>query len=252
MIKNIFFSEISILNSIPKLTVKLCQFQVYSEVNQLYVYICPRLFRFFSHIGHYRLLSIVPCVIWQVFISYLFYMCVYVSLSHPVYPFSLSSPLVTVFVFYICNFILQISSSVSFIYLFFLDSTQKQNATQKAIHSLTYFTEYEKSLFFETIPSINDLDCPGLSHFSWSNSLRPCGPYPTMLLCPWDSPGALPGPGIRPASHVSCTGRWVLCYQCLLGSPDCAIVFLNNGQPPNSPQLPPFYLGSAIRSYGEF
>ena len=122
MIKNIF-SEISILNSILKLTVKylqvLCQFQVYSEVNQLYVYICPRLFRFFSHIGHYRLLSRVPCVIWQVLISYLFSMCVYVSLSHPVYPFSLSYPLVTVFVFYICNFILQISSSVSFIYFFF-------------------------------------------------------------------------------------------------------------------------------------
>ena len=30
-------------------------------------------FRFFSHIGHYRVLSRVPCAIQQVLISYLFY-----------------------------------------------------------------------------------------------------------------------------------------------------------------------------------
>ena len=46
------------------------------------------LFRFFSHIGHYRVLSRVPCTIQQVLISYLFYIqsCVYVSRSLPVYP----------------------------------------------------------------------------------------------------------------------------------------------------------------------
>ena len=35
----------------------LCQFQVYSMVNQLYIYMYPLfffIFRFFSHIGHYR------------------------------------------------------------------------------------------------------------------------------------------------------------------------------------------------------
>ena len=38
----------------------LCQFQVYSKVIQLYIYIYTYIhsfFRFFSHIGHYRALS---------------------------------------------------------------------------------------------------------------------------------------------------------------------------------------------------
>ena len=51
----------------------LCQFQVYSKVNQLYVYTYPLFFRFFSHIDHYRKPSRVPCALQQVFISYLFY-----------------------------------------------------------------------------------------------------------------------------------------------------------------------------------
>ena len=37
-----------------------CQFQVYSKVIQLYINICPLFFRFFAHIGYYRLLSRVP------------------------------------------------------------------------------------------------------------------------------------------------------------------------------------------------
>ena len=49
----------------------LCQFQLYSKVNQLYIY--PLFFRLFSHIGHYRVLSSVPCAIQQDLISYLFY-----------------------------------------------------------------------------------------------------------------------------------------------------------------------------------
>ena len=45
-------------------------------------------FRFFSHIGHYRVLSRVPCAIQQVLISYLFYIqqCVYVHPNLPIYP----------------------------------------------------------------------------------------------------------------------------------------------------------------------
>ena len=50
-----------------------CQFLLYSKVNQLYRYIYPLFFRFFSHIGHYRVLSRVPCAIQQVLISYLFF-----------------------------------------------------------------------------------------------------------------------------------------------------------------------------------
>ena len=48
----------------------LCQFQVYSKVNQLYIYIYPLLFRFFSHIGHYRVLSRVPCAIKKMWYIY--------------------------------------------------------------------------------------------------------------------------------------------------------------------------------------
>ena len=48
-------------------------FLLYSKVNQLYVYLL--FFRFYSHLGYYRVLSRVPCAIHiqQVFISYLFY-----------------------------------------------------------------------------------------------------------------------------------------------------------------------------------
>ena len=41
--------------------------------NQLYLYIHPLFFLFFSQIGHYRVLSIVPWALQQVLISYLFY-----------------------------------------------------------------------------------------------------------------------------------------------------------------------------------
>ena len=34
---------------------------MYSKVNHLYIYIYPLFLRFFSHIGHYRVLSRVPC-----------------------------------------------------------------------------------------------------------------------------------------------------------------------------------------------
>ena len=41
----------------------LCYFQVHSKVNQLYIYIYPVFLRFYSHIGHYRALSRLPCAI---------------------------------------------------------------------------------------------------------------------------------------------------------------------------------------------
>ena len=50
----------------------LCQFQVYSKLIQLYVYIYPFFFRFFSHVGYYRLLSRVPCAVQQVLVADLF------------------------------------------------------------------------------------------------------------------------------------------------------------------------------------
>ena len=82
----------------------LCQFQVYSKVNQLYIYIYP-LYQILSHIGHYRVLSRVPCAIQQVLMSYLFYIqqCVYVSPNLPIYP-SPPYPLLTISLFSIFLF----------------------------------------------------------------------------------------------------------------------------------------------------
>ena len=49
-------------------------------MNQLYIHLST-LFRFFSHIGHHRLLSRVPCAIQWALIGYLFYSGVYMGFS---------------------------------------------------------------------------------------------------------------------------------------------------------------------------
>ena len=49
------------------------QFQVYSKVIQLYIYMYPFFFKFFSHLDYYRVLSRVPCAIQQVLVGYLLY-----------------------------------------------------------------------------------------------------------------------------------------------------------------------------------
>ena len=62
------------------------QFLLYSKVNQLYIY---QLFlRFYSHIGHQRVLGGVPCAIQQVLICYPFYIqqCISVNPNLPIYP----------------------------------------------------------------------------------------------------------------------------------------------------------------------
>ena len=92
---------------------------------QLYIYIYPLFFRFFSHIGHYRVLSRVMCAIQQVLISYLFYIIVYYSylfiLQQYVYvnpnlPVYLPPPPQAVFFFFNYYYYLFI---YLFIYLFF-------------------------------------------------------------------------------------------------------------------------------------
>ena len=57
----------------------LCQFQVYSKMIQLYIYIF--FFRSFSIIGYYKILNIVPCAIQQVLVVYLFYVQQCVSVN---------------------------------------------------------------------------------------------------------------------------------------------------------------------------
>ena len=49
-----------------------------SKLIQLYIYIYSFFFRFFPHIGYGRILSRVPCAVYQVLVSYLFYICVYI------------------------------------------------------------------------------------------------------------------------------------------------------------------------------
>ena len=41
----------------------LCEFRVYSEVTQFYMYMYLLFLKFFSHLGHYRILSSIPCAI---------------------------------------------------------------------------------------------------------------------------------------------------------------------------------------------
>ena len=62
-------------------------------------------FRFFSIIGCYKILSIVPCAIQQVLIGYLFYIqqCVYFNPKLLVYPSSPSPFGNHKFVFYVCE-----------------------------------------------------------------------------------------------------------------------------------------------------
>ena len=63
--------------------------------NKSVIYIHVYSFRFFSLIGHYRVLNRVPCSMQQqVFISYLFYtqQCVYINPTLPIYSSPTSSP----------------------------------------------------------------------------------------------------------------------------------------------------------------
>ena len=61
----------------------LCQFLIYSRVNQLYVYIYPLFYGFPSHLGHHRALSRVPCAIQFSLIIYFIHNInsVYMSIS---------------------------------------------------------------------------------------------------------------------------------------------------------------------------
>ena len=104
----------------------LCQFLLNSKVNQLYIYIYPLFFRFFSHLGHYRVLSRVPCAVQQILMSYLFYIqyCVYVNPNLPIYPSPLS-PLITISLFstsvillLLCSFLLYNKVNQLYVYIY--------------------------------------------------------------------------------------------------------------------------------------
>ena len=50
----------------------LCSFQMYSKVIQSHIYMYLISFKFFSHVGYYRILSRVPYTIQQVLVGCLF------------------------------------------------------------------------------------------------------------------------------------------------------------------------------------
>ena len=83
----------------------LCYFLLYSKVNQLYVYIYPLFFRFFSHIGHSRVLIEFSR---SLLVIYFMYNSVYMSvpisqfispLPYSLVTISLFSTSVTLFLF---------------------------------------------------------------------------------------------------------------------------------------------------------
>ena len=81
----------------------LCQFRLYSKMNQPYIYIYPLPYGLPSHSGHHSALSRVPCAIQQVLISYLFYtqyqQCICVNPNLPIPPTTPLSPMVSIHLF---------------------------------------------------------------------------------------------------------------------------------------------------------
>lgn len=71
----IFPSELKKMIGVQLITT-LCQFQVYSKMDQIYIYICISplfFFRLLSHVDHHRVWRRVPCAMQQVPISHLFH-----------------------------------------------------------------------------------------------------------------------------------------------------------------------------------
>ena len=122
----------------------LCQFQVYIEVIQLYIYIHPFHFSFFSHIGYYRKLNRVPCALQWELVGYLFYIqqCVCINPKLLIYPSP--SPFLFgnhKFVFYVCKSVsvLQISPLV----FFFFFVIPHASDIIGCCFCLTYFIQYD-------------------------------------------------------------------------------------------------------------
>lgn len=57
----------------------------YSKMSQLHIY--PVTFRVFSHTGHYRVLSGVPCAIWSLLVIYFVHSSTYVSIPNSMVAF---------------------------------------------------------------------------------------------------------------------------------------------------------------------
>ena len=65
------------------------QFLSYSKVNQLYMYVWPLFFRFFSRIGRYRALNRAPCAVFSLVLYFVYKIsnvCISVAVSPAVPP----------------------------------------------------------------------------------------------------------------------------------------------------------------------
>ena len=137
----------------------LCQFLQYSKVTQLYIYIYPLFFRFYSHMCHYRVLSRVPCAIQQVLIICFIQWCVYVNPNLPVYPHL--SPLVTISLF---------STSVTPFLLNRLICTVFLDSTYKRYHMIFVFlwlTSLNMTIFRSIHVTANGI----ISFFLWLSNI---------------------------------------------------------------------------------
>ena len=79
-------------------------FQLYNKVNLLYIYIYALLFRFFSHIGYYRVLRAIKCYTIDPYQLSLLY--IVVCMLFPAFQFIPPNPLPVdnrKFIFYICT-----------------------------------------------------------------------------------------------------------------------------------------------------
>ena len=93
-----------------------------NKVNQLYMNIHPLFFRFPSHLGHHRALSIVLCAIQEVLVIYFIYSSVYMSVPVSQFiPLHLT-PVISLSLFSISGSLLFANK---FIYIIFLDSTYR-------------------------------------------------------------------------------------------------------------------------------
>ena len=119
----------------------LCQFLLYSKVDQQHTYIYPLFCRFFSHLGHHKALSRVPCAMQLSFhqLPILNTVVVYVNSNLPVHPTS-SSPLVSV-----CLFFMSVSLFLlyKFICIIFLDLAYKEYYAILIFLFLMHFTLYD-------------------------------------------------------------------------------------------------------------
>ena len=138
----------------------LCQFQVYSKVIQLYIYMNLFFFKFFSHLGYYRVLIRAPCERQS---KLAIAVCIFKTDNQPG-PTVQHEELCSV----LCN-----NLNGKRIW-------KRMDACACMTESLCCTPGTNAASFIRRVSVI----ASGVS-----DSLQPHGLWPARLLCPWDSPG---------------------------------------------------------------